>query len=144
MDAWVSSEYNAAIKAISTYKAKDQEGKTAEVHMEFEYSDINQPIEITAPEGVQVGLPEDIPLIEGAEELTAIGSIVSFQVAKSAQEVSDYYIATMQDNGWTYKSDESMPPMLHSFAKGERQASLMLGEEDGRTSVTVMVGEPEG
>ncbi|MBM3188196.1 MAG: hypothetical protein FJZ90_05675 [Chloroflexi bacterium] len=143
MDAWVSTQYKEAIKVVSRYKVKDTEGEISEVEMTLEYRDINMPIEISAPEGVQLSLPEDIPLMEGAKLTAAMGPMIAMMAPKPPQEVSEFYIAAMQENGWTYQADESMPPMMHSFVKGERKASVMIMEMEGGSNVTVMTGEPD-
>jgi hypothetical protein len=105
---------------------------------------INEPIEIRAPEGVQKpGLPEDIPLIEGAEDISAIGDMVSFSVARSTEDVSEFYTEAFADNGWAAEEAEGALPGLLTFTKDTRTATLMIAEEDGRSNVIIMLAAGE-
>jgi len=142
-DIWVSTKYDVPVKMVVDGKGKDEDGVEFESHWELEITAINKPIKIEAPEGVEkTGLPEDIPLIDGAYEVNAIMGIVSFKVDMAVAEVSEFYKGAMPRNGWTAEEGAAIPNML-AFGKGDRTVTFMLGEEDSTTSVTIMVNEDE-
>lgn len=140
-DVWVSTEYNVAVKFVFTWKGRDEDGVAVEGRWESDVTDINKPIKIEAPEGVAAaGLPDDIPMIDGAYEVSAMMGMVGFKVDKVIAEVSKFYQAAMARNGWTLEEGAMMPNMLN-FSKGDRTASFILSEEGAATQVTIMVNE---
>ncbi len=140
-DVWVSIQYDVAVRFIFSWKGKDEDGVAVEGRWESDLTDINKPIKIEAPEGVAAaGLPDDIPMIDGAYEVSAMMGMVSFQVDKVIAEVSEFYQAAMARNGWTPEEGAMMPNMLN-FSKGDRTASFILSEEGAATQVTIMVNE---
>ena len=141
MDAWLSTEYGIVIKAVSDYKIKAGD-EVQELHMTMEYTDINKPIKIEAPEGVErPGLPDDISLIEGASNITAMTPLVTFQVDKPPNDVADYYASAMKENGWALDQSASMPPAMMSYKKGQRTAQILVAEEGSGAGVTIVVSE---
>ena len=140
-DVWVSTKYNVAVRFIFSWKGKDEDGVAVEGRWESDVTDINKPIKIEAPEGVAAaGLPDDIPLIDGAHDVNAMMGMVGFKVDKAVAEVSKFYQAAMPENGWTVEEGAMMPNMLN-FSKGDRTANFILGEEGATTQVTIMVNE---
>jgi len=136
---WVSTKYNVAVKVILDMVGKDEDGVELGIQWQVEVTDINEPIEIEAPEGVEeAGLPDDIPMIDGAYEMSAMTGIVNFKVDTPVAEVAEFYQSAMDRNGWTFDEDGSMGDMMLKFDKGERSANLMLAEEGESTTVTIM------
>jgi len=141
-DVWVSTKYNVAVKMIFSWKGKDNEGVAIEGRLEMNLTDINKPIKIEAPEGVEKpGLPDDIPMMNGAHDVNAMMGMVNFIVDKPAADVAKYYKSAMPKNGWKFDEGASMGDNMLSFTKGDRSANVMLNEEDSATNVTIMVQE---
>jgi len=141
-DVWVSPEFNVVVKYGVHYEGKNLTiggGEEGKLDLAFDLTDINKPITIQAPEGVGPAMPEDIPVIDGATELTAISGIITYKTTRSVEEVTAFYEAQMPAEGWT--KGESVIPGMMSFTKAERTAQVMIETEDGETSVIVMVGE---
>lgn len=141
-DVWVSPELKTVVKYTAHYEGTNLaiDGRydgTLDIAMDL--TDINQPIRITAPEGVQPAMPEDIPVMEDAVDLTAIAGIVAYKTARSIEDITAFYEAQMPTQGWT-KAQSEIPGVL-SFTKGARQATVMIQTEDGKTTVTVMTRE---
>lgn len=140
-DVWVSTQYDVAVRFIFSWKGKDEDGVGVEGRWESDVTDINKPIKIEAPEGVAAaGLPDDIPMIDGARDVNAMMGIVTFIVDKPVKDVTAYYKSAMPKNGWTFDEGGSMEYML-GFTKGDRMANFMLSEEGSTTQVTIMVNE---
>ena len=139
IDVWISTQHNIAVKMIWEWKGKDPDGKAFHWKMESEIYDINKPITIEKPEGAQeAGLPDDIPLIEGATDVNAIGLMVTFKSPLPQDDVIAYYKEQMAKNGW--EMQESVIPMMMSFTKGDRRAQVMVGEGDA-PDVSIVVQE---
>ncbi len=117
IDSWISPDYEIAIKTVVEWEGKDEEGKDYSFHMTAEVYDINQPIDIQAPEGVEMpGLPDDIPMIAGAQNVSAIGQMVTFEVEQPLDDVAAFYTQAMADNGW--QKGEAMPvPGMMQFTR---------------------------
>jgi hypothetical protein len=140
LDTWASTEYNVVVRMTAGWKYRDAADVLTEFYLESDLTDINEDITIEAPEGVDMpGLPEDIPLMDGATEVNAITGITSFQVPATLEEVTAFYQEAMPDNGWTQAEGGGAIPSMLSYEKDGRTATIMMGAEDGETSVTIMV-----
>jgi hypothetical protein len=62
-------------------------------------------------------------------------------VATSVDETATAVKEFMASNGWTVESD--MGASMTTYTKDGRTATIMLGEEEGATSVTIMSSEAE-
>jgi len=140
IDTWVSTKYDVAIKTVVEWKGVTSEGDKVEFKMESQITDINKPINIEPPAGVTApSVPEDVPIIEGAANLSLMGNIITYETTKSADDASSFYKAEMVAKGW--KQESGMVPMMLQFTKGERSAQIMIAGEDQKTSVTIMISE---
>ncbi len=139
-DTWVSTEFQVVVKYAVHYEgsglAIGGTGGDGTLDIAFDVTDINKPISIQAPEGVKSAMPQDIPIIEGATEVTAMAGVVSFKTTKTVEEVVTFYTMQLLAQGWT--KDEGETPEIVSFTKGERTAQIMLSAEDGKTNVTII------
>jgi hypothetical protein len=137
-DVWVSTKHDVHVKVVMRVVGVDEDGIEGTFTTESYLTDINEPIVIEAPEGVaQPGLPDDIPMADGATEVSSFDTMTTFQVAGPQDEMIDFYKTEMAANGW--KLEESPFDAMMSFTKGDRTATIMMAEEDGTTSVTIMV-----
>ena len=140
-DVWVSPEFNVVVKYAVHYEGKNLAiggGDEGVLDLAFDLTDINKPITIQAPAGVKPAMPEDIPVMDGATELTAVSGVVSYQTTKSVEEVTAFYEAQMPAQGWA-KGEGGIPGML-SFTKGGRTAQIIIQGEAGKTTVTILTG----
>jgi len=136
---WVSTEYDIVVRGIASWSL-DSDEETGEWQVEWDVTEINEPISITAPEGVEKpGLPEDVPLMPGAANVSSFAGISSFEIDATAAEVTEFYMEALEDNGWTYES--SMIETMHTFSKEGRSLTLMVDDESTPTTVTIMLGE---
>ncbi|MHB1294140.1 MAG: hypothetical protein ACYC4R_03985 [Anaerolineae bacterium] len=141
-DVWVSTELGIATKIVISYEGTDSEGLTGTWSMESNLTDVDADIVIEPPEGVAApGLPEDVPMLEGATEVTAMGTMVTYSVAMTPGEAAAQIQSGMESSGWTYNDASSMSPDMLSFTKDTRSTTVYISEEDGGASITVMVAE---
>lgn len=144
-EVWVSTKHNVYVRAIMHIEGHDADGVKGTFDMESNLEAINEPITISAPEGVaKPGLPDDIPLMEGATEVSAFGQMVSFTVEKPVSDVAAYYKEAMKDNGWTM--GESIIEEMQNYTKDGRTATIMISQAEeenaNKSSVVIMVEEP--
>jgi len=136
---WISTKHNIPVKTIWQWKGTHEDGDLYDWYFESEITDINKPITIEEPaEAEEAGLPDDIPLMEGATEVGMFGDIVSFVAGAPQDEVIAYYLEEMPKKGWAQESTPILSMM--TFAKDGRTATVIVGDEDP-PSVTIMVNE---
>lgn len=139
IDSWVSTEFEVAVKTEIEWKGTNEDDKPVTFLMTSETFDINKPFTIEAPVGELPGLPDDVPMMEGASEVFAVAQVVSYKVSGTVEDVVDFYSAAMPDNGWEAGEAGIVPGML-TFTKGQRTAQIMATADNATTaSVTIML-----
>ena len=137
-DVWVSTKYDVYVKVVMRMVGVNSKGVESTFNIESYLTDINAPITIEAPEGVaEPGMPEDIPLMDGASDITSLDTFTTFTVSAPEDDVIGFYKAQMSAKGW--KVEESMIPTMMNFTKGDRSAIIMIAAEGKTTSVTIML-----
>jgi len=138
-DVWVSPKYNVFIKVALHWEGFGEEDKgLGTFDLVSTLSDINKKIEITPPAGIEKpSVPEDIPIMKGASKLNLAENMINYQVAKGQDEVINYYKAQMQAKGW--KMGQSVVPNMLQFSKEGRTATIMIEEENGQTTITIII-----
>jgi hypothetical protein len=138
-DVYVSADLQMVVKYAAHYEGEKlgiSGGTNGVLDVAFDLTDANKPVKIVAPEGVEPPIAEDIPIIEGATELTAMTGVVSYKTTRSVDEVTAFYRQAMADKGWT-AAEGAVEGML-SYTKDQRQATVMVQAEAGVTTVTVV------
>lgn len=94
---------------------------------------------------VPASFPKDVPLypqlnLISASELPNQGSMLQGQSSDSADQVAEFHIARMKDQGWTDQSAAAPSPAMRSlqFRKDNRTASINLITTDTGTTVQLM------
>ena len=138
-DVYVAPKWDIAVKYNAHYEGAKlgvEGGTNGTLDITYDLTQINQPIKITAPEGVAPALPEDIPLIAGATELSAMSGIISFKTTMTVPEATAFYQEAMVAKGWK-AGDTAMEGYL-SYTKDKRSATVMLSVDNSVTSVTII------
>ncbi|MCD6302399.1 MAG: hypothetical protein J7M15_02610 [Anaerolineae bacterium] len=139
-DYWVSTKYDIVVRGIVGWEVSSGDDESGEWHMQWDITEINEPINIVAPEGVaKPGLPDDVPLMAEASNVSSMMGITSFEIDATAEEVANYYLEALENNGWTH--GDSPLPTMHSFSKDGRDLTLIIDDESTPTSVTIMIAE---
>jgi hypothetical protein len=137
VQTWVSDEYDVPLRSISEWIGEDDDKVRHEYYSEASITDINEPIKIEAPEGVDLpGLPEDVPLYPDASITLAMAGMVGFDVEAEMADVIAFYREQMVASGWTLDTDGG--EML-SFSKESRTATIMLSADDTLVSGSIIV-----
>jgi len=108
-------------------------------------SAINEPIDIQVPpEALAGGAPEDVPIMDDAEETASLGDMIAFKSATSVDEVAEFYKAQMPANGWTETSSGSMGDIVTlEYSKEGRKANIMImvDSQSSKTSVLITLSD---
>jgi len=137
---WLSTEHQVPVRSLAHYTVQGVEGTVTTFRIESNVTDINRPLDIVAPEAVEpAGLPDDVPMIEGAQNVASALGITTFRVQRGAAVVAQWYLQAMADEGWELDREASTDEML-AFTKDDRTAMIVISAEDSdSTSVTVLV-----
>jgi hypothetical protein len=141
-DVWVSPEFDVVVRYVAHYKAENLAiggGQEGTLDLVFDLMDINEPIAITAPEGVEPAVAEDIPIVEDASDLNAFSGMIAYNSTGSVEQVTAFYEAQMPAKGWA-RSEGVMPDSM-DFLKDGRTAQITIQAAGGRTAVTIISAE---
>ncbi|NLV73135.1 MAG: hypothetical protein GXY52_00395 [Chloroflexi bacterium] len=139
-DVWVSTEYNVVVRYQAHVVFSD---KSSQYDWKFESNllDVNTPVTIEPPEGVtRAGLPDDVPMIDDASEVSAYGGMVMFSVKDTVEDILEFYAKKLPANGWE-KGTENLGAGQASYTKGNRKLLLIVSAAGEESSVTIIVQE---
>lgn len=141
-DYYVSQELGLVVKS-SIFWSGDRAGDPISYQLDTLVTSINEPVSITAPEGVAApGVPEDIAIPLDAEDKSSFGTMVSFRVNHPVGDVITWYEEQMPANDWELDADASMSMedmASQSWVKEGRTATVIISADDDATSVVITV-----
>ena len=133
-----------------SFTTTDADGKQANVRMD------GDSLVVEGPDGVQTfraggagempkDFPADVYVLSGADVVSSIstpgGANLALKSSSPKADVVAKYAAEMKDKGWTTESTMDMgETAMLSFAKDNRQASVIVQSEEGATSINLTVG----
>jgi hypothetical protein len=109
---------------------------------------------VTISGGANISLPDlfpkDIPIYEGAKVLHSMESIeekavsVSLTTKDDQATVVEYYKSTMKSQNWEEKGLMELPTKkILMYAKGKRNANLVIATGEGQTQIIITTTEEE-
>jgi uncharacterized protein YceK len=138
-DIWISTEFNLIVRYVSHWKGTDDTGVQSDYNFIMDILEVNTPITIEAPSGVtKAGLPDDVPLMDAATDINAFSGLVSYKVTATVDEVMAFYASALAKNGWTAGEDQGTPGIA-AYTKDTRTLTLMASDDNGATTVTIMI-----
>ena len=133
-----------------SFTTTDADGKQSNVKMD------GDSLVVEGPDGVQtfraggagvmpLDFPADVHVLAGAEVVSSIstpgGANLTLKSTSSKADVVAQYAAEMKAQGWTTETTMDMgETAMLSFAKGNRQASVIVQAEAGATAINLTVG----
>ena len=133
-----------------SFTTTDADGKQAHVKMDGDSLVVEGPDGVeTLREGGAGDMPKDFPadvyVPAGADVVSSIstpgGANLTLKSASSKADVVVKYAAEMKAQGWTNETTMDMgETAMLSFAKGNRQASVIVQVEEGATAINLTVG----
>lgn len=141
-DYYVSKDLGIAVKSVIFWEGQKAD-QPASYRLETLITDINEPVTITAPEGVAApGVPADIAIPLDAVDKSSFGTMVSFTVNHPVADVITWYEDQMPSNDWELDADASMTMegmASQTWHKGGRTATVIISADDENTSVVISV-----
>ncbi len=137
-EVWISREFNVVVKFVLTLQGQPPFAGAPEartLRLTFDLLDINEPVQIAAPQGSRSVLPEDIPIPEGATEVKVLSGIVAYEARQSVDELRSFYKTEMVRHSWA-EVQASVSTAL-AFTKDGRTAQIMFDVEEDRTAVAI-------
>ncbi|RLC79492.1 MAG: hypothetical protein DRI61_07790, partial [Chloroflexi bacterium] len=142
-DIWVAPE-GYVIKYVLEAEGKEEVfGKGAEGKLRWDYEvvDINEPFTIEVPEECAQLVPEDIPILPDAAELSSFMGMTSYSTEKPFVEVVKFYKDEMAAKGWKQAegSMETENMAMFNYTKDNRSVTIMISPQEGKVQVTIQV-----
>ena len=112
--------------------------------MDFELSDINQPIVIEPPAEAlsQTQGREDIPQLPDAEVMSAMDTFIMYTTGSGVKEAADFYEQEMPANGWDTEGESMVmdDAAFLSYTKDGATVSIIISaDETEGTSVMISI-----
>ena len=133
-----------------SFTTTDADGKQANVKMDGDEMVVTSEDGTTTFRAGGAGkmpadFPADVYVLAGADVVSSIstpgGANLTLKSSSPKADVVAKYAAEMKDKGWTTESTMDMgETAMLSFAKDNRQASVIVQTEDGATAVNLSVG----
>ncbi len=113
--------------------------------MEYNVMQVNEPIEITLPEGCDADSGgAEYPIAEDAAELATFVGFASYTSAMSADELGAFYQEAMPADGWTFVAEGSVttgPFQTHIFTRDGEQVTVSIFGSDEGSQVLIAADE---
>jgi len=146
-DVWVADPGNYVVKYVFQATGTDKflgGSSTSEgtVKWDYEVSDVNQPIEIKAPENCG-GAAEDIPMMADATDQAAFGGTSTYSTPSKFEDVVAFYEKEMKAKGWAEKEGgmSAEGVSMKSYTKDGRTVQVMITADASSGKTSVMITE---
>ena len=167
LDAWVSAEHNVVWRMELTATGTGPQGGAGELELVSMVDAVDEPVDFEVPpeleeEGAtpepattptEETLPEtgaeapgvltrnEIPLMEGAMDVRAIGNVVVLNVDRSPAEVIDYYTEQLEGSDWSLEEPESETTARLTRDGRVVNIAAAPGQQEGQSTVFIAVDE---
>ncbi len=117
------------------------------MHMAYDLTDINKPLEITRPEGCEENREDDgsdLPVTEDAYELATFPGLTSYKSDLSFMEIVTFYEIGLDGENWVKVDEESFvaeDSAVLVYTRDEEKLTVTIGAEDEDTQFVLMVNE---
>ncbi|MGC9347486.1 MAG: hypothetical protein ACP5JG_05030, partial [Anaerolineae bacterium] len=143
-DIWVADEPDLPqfVVRLILEMTGTMDGEEGTVMLTMDVVDVNEPFVIEVPEAAASGgLPEDVPLYPGAQDVSSLGTITVFSVDDDVETVNEYYESELENAGWTQTEDAfSTSSMANSvWEKDDRTLNLTISENEDEGNTNVML-----
>ena len=105
-----------------------------------EVTDINQPFQITPPDGCE-NAAEGLPTMADATEQSSFGAMTTYKSASKLADVAKFYQTEMPKAGWQEAGDAQVTDGFASltFTKDGKKANVILTTEESKVNVMITV-----
>lgn len=106
----------------------DGTGVTGEVDIEMNVWEVNEPVEISIPEGCTSAADSPWPILEGAQEMVEFAGMIGYSTDLAFDEVVQFYEDEMASLGFEVSGE-------HSISEGSATLSYTKGDEKVTISI---------
>ncbi len=142
VEAWVAVEGEFLVRYTLNI-AVDYNSRLMTLSIDYRLSDINTPIEITAPEGVmEQTFPDDIPLLDDAVVMMESPEVMTYVTAREPDAVLDFYRDEMDKAGWLNdpaNTGTQQGVKFIGYLRENTQVTIGVIVQEGQTTVTIIV-----
>ena len=145
-EMWVASNggyivrYRLSSKAGADYFGEGIEGTLT---MEYEISEVNQPLALDLPDDCPPGFV-DTPLMENAQGVEKYPGMTLFSTPSDLKAVTDFYEKILTESGWQANGDPAVTEeaAILQFSRDALHLSIVAGKNDTGTEVRLMIVQP--
>ncbi len=125
-----------------------RDGVNGSGSLEYEVLEVDTDLAISPPEGAEsggesgsggqeTGGAAGMPSYPNAQVVASMSGYSMMSTADDPQTVSDYYVSTLPDQGWTLQSNDALGDMhIQTWAKEGKTLSItVMPSDDGTTSI---------
>jgi hypothetical protein len=146
-DVWVAEPGNYVVKYVFQATGTDKffggtSNSEGTIKWDYEVSDVNQPINIQAPENCG-GAAEDIPMMDDATDQASFGGTSTYSSPSKFDDVVAFYEKEMKALGWT-EAEGGMSAeglSMKNYTKDGRTVQVMISGGTGGDNTSVMITE---
>ena len=117
------------------------------MHMAYNLTDVNKPLEITRPEGCEENSEADsidLPVTEDAYDLATFPGLTSYKSDLSFMDIVTFYETGLDSENWVQVDEESFvaeDSAVLVYTRDEEKVTVTIGAEDEDTQFVLMVNE---
>lgn len=133
-EMWVASDGGYIVKYVLTTEGNADyfgEGLEGTLILDYELTDVNQPVTITLPDDCPTGMV-NAPLLPDATNILNMPSVLTFNTASSAADAAAFYQEQIPGLGWTLVGEPTIT---------ETNALMEFTQENQTMTIIVSVGE---
>lgn len=147
-ELWVASQGGYIVRyLLTTTGGEDHFGDSMEgkLTVDYQLTEINQPVEIPLPEGCPQGMV-DAPMLPNASSLTSGPGFLKYESASNVAEAAVFYQEQLPTLGWTPLGDPDLRDTFVNlaFTKGEQMLSVIITQSESGIDITMILTENPG
>jgi hypothetical protein len=142
-EMWIASDGGFIVRYLLTTTGTGEyfgEGIEGTLFTAYELTAPNQPVTIELPEDCPPGMV-DAPLMPHAEEVLKAPGLLTYATSADLPEAAAFYQERIPGLGWESSGDSLVTETeaFLNFERGDRHMTIILGVEEGRTTVNISV-----
>jgi hypothetical protein len=140
-EAWIAVDGDYVVKYVAQVEGENPEtGEDGYMLVEYEISDINEPLVIEPPADCAALDEADFPLMPDASDVSLMGTMATYATGSGVSDVVVFYQEEMAALGWTeddgaFVSDEAA---MLNFSKDGESLVVSVSVDDSRCIVTII------
>ncbi|MBE0680298.1 MAG: hypothetical protein IH589_00150 [Anaerolineales bacterium] len=143
-EMWVASDGGYIVKYLLTTKGNADyfgEGIEGTLTLDYELTDVNQPVAFALPDDCPAGLV-DVPLLPDAADVVNMPGLLTYNTVTPLSDVAAFYQEEIPGLGWALLGEE--PTITESTAfldyqQGDQNLTVIITTDAGVTTVTILL-----